>query len=206
MNAFRFLYKVIKHGFYKADMFYSWIITWFIFKLNGVSFYYDFVAKGRPIVNINLKGNCTLGKKIIINSGKYANMIGRHQPCYFIVGPGAKLIIGDNVGISSTAIVCHDSIIIGDNVKIGGNTVIYDTDFHSLNNNKRNTIPEDFTDVKIQPVIIGRNVFIGAHSIILKGVIIGENSIVGAGSVVSKDIPKDQIWGGNPAKFIKNAI
>ena len=54
------------------------------------------------------------------------------------------------------------------------------------------------------PVIIEDNVFIGARSIILKGVTIGRNSIVGAGSVVTKSIPSNQIWGGNPAKFIRN--
>lgn len=54
------------------------------------------------------------------------------------------------------------------------------------------------------PVVIEDNVFIGARSIILKGVTIGENSIVGAGSVVTRSIPSNQIWGGNPAKFIRN--
>ena len=55
----------------------------------------------------------------------------------------------------------------------------------------------------IAPVIIEDTVFIGAKCIILKGVTIGQNSIVGAGSVVTKSIPADEIWGGNPAKFIR---
>jgi len=62
----------------------------------------------------------------------------------------------------------------------------------------------DFLNKIKKPVIIEDNVFIGAHSLILKGVIIGENSIIGAGSVVTKSIPANQIWGGNPSKFIRN--
>ena len=56
---------------------------------------------------------------------------------------------------------------------------------------------------KCAPVVIENNVFIGAHCIILKGVSIGENSIIGAGSVVTKNVPANQIWAGNPAKFIR---
>ena len=41
------------------------------------------------------------------------------------------------------------------------------------------------------------------HSIILKGCTIGDNSIIAAGSVVCSDVPAGEIWGGNPAKFIK---
>ena len=62
---------------------------------------------------------------------------------------------------------------------------------------------QDIKNTKKAPVIINDNVFIGAHSTILKGVTVGENSIVGACSVVSRDIPKNEIWAGNPARFIR---
>jgi acetyltransferase-like isoleucine patch superfamily enzyme len=55
-----------------------------------------------------------------------------------------------------------------------------------------------------KPVIIEDNVFIGAHSTILKGVTIGQNSIIGACSVVTKNIPQNEIWAGNPARFLKS--
>ena len=53
------------------------------------------------------------------------------------------------------------------------------------------------------PVIIENNAFIGAHCTVLKGVTIGKGSIIGAGSLVSKSVPQGEIWGGNPATFIK---
>lgn len=49
---------------------------------------------------------------------------------------------------------------------------------------------------------IGNDVFIGAHSTILKGVTIGDKAIIGAGSVVAKSVPAGEIWAGNPARFI----
>lgn len=53
-------------------------------------------------------------------------------------------------------------------------------------------------------VKIEKDVFIGCNSIICNSVTIGEGSIVGAGSVVTKDIPPYQVWGGNPAHYIKD--
>ncbi|GEM_PF-333425 len=52
-------------------------------------------------------------------------------------------------------------------------------------------------------VEIGRGCFIGANSVICKPVSIGDGSIVAAGSVVLHDIPPMEIWGGNPAHFIR---
>ncbi|WP_282591784.1 acyltransferase [Gaoshiqia sediminis] len=105
--------------------------------------------------------------------------------------------------MSSTALIAHHQITIGNNVKIGGGTCIYDTDFHAINPNTR-ALQETDREKKINlPVLIEDNVFIGAHTTILKGVTIGKNSVVGACSVVTKSIPANEIWAGNPARFIK---
>jgi acetyltransferase-like isoleucine patch superfamily enzyme len=74
---------------------------------------------------------------------------------------------------------------------------------HSLNFIERRLPETDSSNAKSMPIIIKDDVFIGTRSIINKGVIIGERSIVASGSVVTKSIPQDEIWGGNPAKFIK---
>jgi acetyltransferase-like isoleucine patch superfamily enzyme len=197
------LYALLRRIFYKFDIALSWIVTWFQFKLNGVSFTNDYLSRGRPSIKVELGGKFNIGKKLTINNGTYYNKIGRQQQCFFVVGPKGTLTIGDYVGASSIAIVCNNAITIGNHVKIGGNVVIYDTDFHSLNSADRSKLEEDITLAETKPIIIEDYVFIGAHSTILKGVVIGQYSIVGACSVITKNIPAGEIWAGNPAKFIR---
>ena len=55
-----------------------------------------------------------------------------------------------------------------------------------------------------KPVKIGKNVWIGAHATILPGVTIGDNAIIAAGAVVTKDVEKNAVAGGVPAKKIKD--
>ncbi len=166
--------------------------------------YQSFRTTGIPLVSVAMGSFCQFGNNLMLNNGPKGNLIGCFERCTFFVDTGAKLIIGNHVGMSQAAIVCHTSITIGDHVKIGGGVCIYDTDFHSLDPKLRAINSIDLINKSRKPVSIGNNVFIGAHSLILKGVSIGENSIVGAGSVVSKSIPANQIWAGNPAKFIRN--
>lgn len=53
---------------------------------------------------------------------------------------------------------------------------------------------------------IGRNCFIGAHSIILPGIRVGDGSIVAAGAVVTRDVEPNSIVAGNPARTVKTGI
>ena len=113
---------------------------------------------------------------------------------------GAELTIGNNVGMSSTRMWIRDSVTIGDNVKVGACVLITDTDAHPLDYLARRTSNEG---TKSAPIVIEDDVWVGAHSIILKGVTIGERSIIGAGSVVTKSIPADCVAAGNPCKIIR---
>ena len=51
--------------------------------------------------------------------------------------------------------------------------------------------------------VLGKTIWIGERSLILKRSKIGNNSIIGAGSVVTGEIPPNSVYAGNPAKFIK---
>jgi len=55
---------------------------------------------------------------------------------------------------------------------------------------------------RIEEIIIGDNVFLGAGAIILPGVKVGDGAIIGAGSIVTKDIQPYTVVAGNPAKYM----
>jgi acetyltransferase-like isoleucine patch superfamily enzyme len=161
-------------------------------------------SNGLAFLRFKKGAQVSIGDNFKINNGERFNSIGRQAKCVLMVRRNAELIIGNNVGMSSSAIFCSKKITIGNDVKIGGNVCIYDTDFHALDYSARRSKPIDIECTQTAAVHIGNDVFIGAHSTILKGVSIGDRAIVGAGSVVTKSIPEDEIWAGNPAKFIRN--
>lgn len=156
---------------------------------------------------INKNSKVVFGKGLIITGGYNINALSPSERSYILVRKNTELIIGDNCGFSSICMSVHDSIRIGNNVIIGANTRLNDSNDHSINYLERRMEREykDWSKLNIDhaPIIIEDDVFIGAHCIISKGITIGARSIVAAGSVVVKSIPSDEVWGGNPAKFIK---
>lgn len=170
--------------------------------LNGISFASEMKSSGIPILHKSLGASCQIGKNFTMGNWRQLNASGISAKCKIEVRNKGSLIIGDNVGMTATTIMCFNKISIESNTKIGVGVHIYDTDFHNIDPEARLNGDMAAT-VNTQPIHIGKNVFIGAYSIILKGVTIGNNVIVGAGSVVTKDIPSNEIWAGNPAKFIK---
>ena len=93
---------------------------------------------------------------------------------------GGYLKIGNMVGVNrNSMIMCHNNISIGDNTIMGPGVYIYDHDhvFESVSGVKRN-------EFKSSSVSIGKNCWIGAGSIILRGTKIGDNCLIAAGSVV----------------------
>lgn len=118
--------------------------------LNGVPLQRGLHVNGLIKVFVTRRGRMNIGQGLRINSGANFNIIGRQQKCMFWVE--GLLTIGDNVGMSASAIICHHEITIGNNVIIGGNTVIYDTDFHSLDSNLRRQDKKDRGHAKWGPV------------------------------------------------------
>ena len=170
-----------------------------MFKMINIKYGNNFTVNGALF--LKGKGSIEIGENVLINSNYFYNPIGGQTFTSIVVAKKAKLQIGNNVGLSNCAIFCSKEIIIEDFVLIGGDCKIYDTDFHSIYAADRKRIPE--IGIKTAPVIIRSGAFLGASSTILKGVTIGENAVIAAKSLVSKNVPANEIWGGNPIKFIK---
>ena len=198
----RFLYKAVHGSYRRFRRVFDQLYARWLFSIHGVELGPGLVCRGIPDICLTQGGRMRVGRGLILNNGRYHNMAGREQNCLFAVY-GGELILGDNVGMSSVAIVCTDRIVIGNNVRIGGSTCLYDSDFHSLDPRERSAVPEITTHVRTRPVVLEDDCFIGNHVTILKGVRVGAGSVVGSSSVVTRSIPPGEIWAGNPATFIR---
>ncbi|MDA7790068.1 acyltransferase [Akkermansiaceae bacterium] len=176
----------------------SWLINRASFFLQGVK--WPNQIKLRGVVFLRNRGCISIGEGVKINSGLRKNPTSGLNKTVLVAYKESKINIGDNVGISNAIIVSKKSIKIGARALIGCGVKIWDTDFHSLSPEVRNS--GDY-DVKSAAVEIGEDVFIGANSIILKGVTVADKAVIAAGSVVVKNIGYKEVWGGNPAKKIR---
>ena len=110
-------------------------------------------------------------------------------------GPDGLLTIGDRVFVNHGATVfAAAAVTIGDDVRLADFAAVWDTDFHEL---------EAGGGVRVAPVTIGDNVWIGRQAIVLPGVTIGRDAVVAAGAVVTRDVPPGVLVAGNPATVVR---
>ena len=145
--------------------------------------------------SINVSGE---SNKIYIGSStniQNLNIIirGRKCICY----------IGNETSVGGVRIVCmgeKNNVIIGNRCMFSDNIEIWATDSHSIYNKDREIINCS------KSIFIEDNIWIGAHSIILKGVHIRKGAVVGMGSVVTKNLEENTINVGNPCRCIRKDI
>lgn len=132
------------------------------------------------------------GKLILEKCGKNVNI---ERGAVF----SSHVSLGNNSGIGINASLTG-SVVIGDNVMMGSDCTMYSRNHAFYRTDvpmcEQGYLPEE-------TIVIGDDVWIGGHVIILPGVHIRNGAIVGAGAVVTKDVPQYAIVGGNPAKVIK---
>lgn len=179
----------------------GWWGRWCLFA-SGVDYGVDLRIYSAPVIIRNMDSSIVLGNSVAILNSSFENPAGiAHRTVLAAPGRGAKIVIGNNVGISGAVICAHRQITIKNNVLIGVGARIYDTDFHPID--KMNRRANDQESVCVAPVMIEEDVWIGAYAFILKGVTIGAGAIVAAGAVVVHNVEPNTVVGGSPARELK---
>lgn len=107
--------------------------------------------------------------------------------------------IGEYVIIASKASIGKNCIILY-HVTISKGTCIFDGVFIGPNTSLLN---DKYPPSKIsQPVVVCSNAIIGGGVTLCPDVVIGRNSVVGSGSTVTRRVPSNEVWVGNPAKYL----
>lgn len=211
MYMFIFKLKFLPNIMRKLRYFYYLFINRLMLIINNVEYGNNLKIYNRFYISKHENAKFIIGDNFVFTSGESFNPLCRNiRGAIYLPEKGSKLIIGDNVGISSACIWAKECITIKDNVKIGGDCILMDTDAHNLdylirksNEIDMNGMAIDGITAKSAPICIEDDVLIGTRCIILKGVTIGARSIIGSGSIVTKSIPADCIAAGNPCKVIK---
>jgi len=132
-------------------------------------------------------GAMSLGPGVVFRSFR--------TPVRLEAGSGAELTVGHAVFINDGVnIFAARRVAIGAHTKIGDGAVVYDTDFHAVDPGQA---------ISVEPVSIGRNVWIGARAMVLAGAQVGDHAVIAAGSVVRGSVPARSVVAGSPARVIR---
>jgi FkbH-like protein len=149
-------------------------------------------------------GARSVGRPIVRNEGeiRIGARLGLHcrwSPVELSAGPGARLILGDDVTINyGTFISANKSITIGHRVMMGNGCIVADTEAPG-------TGPVSTAD-EPRPIEIGDDVWLAVRVTVLPGVKIGAGAVITAGSIVATDIPPGVVAGGIPARVLRATV
>jgi len=143
-----------------------------------------------------------LGKDVKIHAfvNLYGCSIGDNTKIGTFVEIQKNAFIGKNCKISSHTFIC-EGVTIDDNVFVGHNVTFINDAYPKAANPDGSLQTEE--DWIVIPTKVETGAAIGSGANILCGVTIGRGALVGAGSVVTKNVPPNEVWVGNPARFLK---
>ena len=149
-----------------------------IFHIGHFSFKGFLVVSSSSHFTINDQGCITMGKNI-----------GIRRNCEVSVSENGKIHLENNVFMNNGCmIVSHCQISVGEGTRLGPQVMIFDHDY-----NYKDKMAYEKGQHISESITIGKNCWIGAGTIILKGSRIGDNCVIGAGSVIKGIYEKDSL-------------
>ena len=183
---------------------------------NDLNYFYEYMASGKIVEEDMLKIFNKLSQEALkitmelnnkYHSPKeivrlFSKLTGKKIDKSFRLFPpfytdcGKNITVGQNVFINACCkFQDQGGITIGNGVLIGHGVTLATLNHEENPNKRQNIYPK--------PITIGDNVWIGSNATILSGVKIGDGAIIGANAVVTKDVAKNTIVAGIPAKVIR---
>lgn len=150
----------------------------------------------------NISGsNIVVEKQGTIKIGNNCNFTNHCDVANNLISMGnsAVVTIGNQCYLNGARIVAESSVKL-ENLCMVSDAILMDTDAHSIEIDRWSPTAE----VKIKPIYICENVWIGSKSAILKGVTVGRNSVVGLGTIVRQEVPENVVVIGNPQQIVKH--
>jgi carbonic anhydrase/acetyltransferase-like protein (isoleucine patch superfamily) len=178
------------------------VSPWIRARLNlmGVEVSRDVLLFGTPIIRRFSGSTIRIGARVWLRSWTSSNVLGIAHPVMLsTLAAGAMIELGPGSELSGVTICSVTRVEIGEGALIGSDVLITDTDHHELAGPR---VRFSLEGVRSAPISIGREAFVGARAIILKGTKVGDGAVVGAGSVVSGIVEPGAIVAGNPARQI----
>ena len=145
--------------------------------------------------------HCVMGRRVRI-WGPVKMFIGERSALFddVIISGVGEVRIGDRTTIGHNSVLVSRQLIeVGNDTMLAAYCYVLDVDHEFADP----SVPIPEQGLRIKPVKIGSNVWVGAHTIILRGVTIGDGAVIGANSVVTEDVPPYAIVAGSPAKLVK---
>ena len=149
-----------------------------------------------------ISSDVKLGENVQLSNfiNLYGCEIGSETKIGAFVEIQKNAVVGKRCKISSHTFIC-EGVVVEDNVFIGhGVTFINDTYPRATTADGRLQTEADW---KVERTVIKKGASIGSGARILPNTTVSENAIVGAGSVVTKDVPRNAIVAGNPARVLR---
>lgn len=113
----------------------------------------------------------------------------------FFCDYGSNISVGAGVFLNFNCVILDVATVeIGDRTQIGPAVQIMAADHPRDPDLRRKGL--EFG----RPIVVGRNVWIGAGAVLLPGVTVGDDALIGAGAVVTRDVPAGVTVVGNPAR------